>query len=398
MPKLAKRISSKEPDHISAVMNRLEKKRLFPDKYLSAGGGAPSIEPSEKIWTSFCDEAKNRRKKLFTYRTSIGDLNTRGILAKSLRKDLNIDIDPSQVWQTFGGQGAIFTSLAMVLDPGDKMIKPDPDYLGYPPAIKLLSGKVVEFQTLMEEDYQIDVDKLRKVLKTDKKIKGIIFSSPANPHAKKQERNVIIELAKVLIDLDKVGIQDIAYVHNMRGTQELLYDHCPEHSITIGSGSKCFSTPAFNVGYAFTGIKELIENDNEKVSRATCAVNLTQNSLSALFIELAFGSSEGKQFIRRANKVYEERQKAMMKALDEIDGVEYAPPDSFYYVYPKLPIRDSVKFADQLYEEEKVIIVPGLAFGPSGISNVRMTTVTENKDKIYELVEKMGMFLKRYHD
>jgi aspartate/methionine/tyrosine aminotransferase len=400
MPILAKRITVEKPDYTSQVMKWLEEKRLYPDENFSASGGAPSIAISDELWDPFCDTLKKARKEAFSYRPPFGSFKTREKLAEGLRKTLNIKIETPQVWQTFGGQHAIFSSMGMILDPGDKIIKLDPDYMAYSPVAEYLSAEVVEFPILMEDKYQIDVDKLRKVLERDKKNKGVAFSSPANPHTKRQEPSIIKELAQVLIELDRVGIQDIAYIHNTRGTQELLYNYCPENSITIGSGSKCYSTCALNLGYAFTGIKELTEDNNAKLSRGLIPIALTQNSPTELFIQLNFGSEAGKRFIEKANRVYEERQRAMMEALNGLPGVEYVDPDSYYYVYPRFSaVKNSVKFAQQLHYKLKISTVPGLAFGPSGINTLRMTTVTETVEAIYANVgKKMGEFLKTYHD
>ncbi len=378
----------------------------IPD-VVSLAQGVPSFDTPEVIKKSAIKALS--RGVVAKYSLTYGLPELRETIEQKLAEDgMYYDFE-KEIIATAGSIEAIMATLIAIIEPKkNEIILFSPSYTSYAEAVKVAGGKPI-FVNLIEgglalsqsKGWRIDFKSLER--KINSKTAAILFCNPNNPTGTifpKEDLLKIAELAenkKFFILSDEVYkdfIYDFAFPSDgTAGRAFFSLAQIPElrkRVIRIFSLSKAYAMTGWRIGFMHSdeeNIKEILKVHDSLV---TCAPVISQYAAIAA---LDFGDKEIEKFRRQ----YQERRDLICRHLDDLkDFFSYQKPNSSYFIFPKLlPKRDSWQFALDLLEKAHVAVVPGIAFGPSGESHIRMSFGRSEKD-INEAMRRIKKFFK--HD
>lgn len=195
------------------------------------------------------------------YTPTLGMPELREAIALKLKKENGIEADPnSEIFVTVGASGAIYTAIQTLINPGDRVIITDPDFLTYSECVKLAGGAPVSLPLREENEFNIEPKVLRKLVTP--KTKMIIFSNPNNPTGSAMSKETLEEVADLAREKKILVMADEVY-------EKLIYDGIKHHSIaslpgikdqtlSVYSFSKTYAMTGWRIGYV-TANKEIIE-------------------------------------------------------------------------------------------------------------------------------------------
>lgn len=335
------------------------------------GAGEPDFPTPDYIVEAAVAAA--RQPKFHRYSPAAGLPELRSAIAEKTMRDSGYAVDASQVLVTNGGKQAVYESFATLLDPGDEVIVPSPFWTTYPEAIRLAGGVPVEVFAGPEQGYMVTVEQLEAAVTPRTKV--LLFVSPSNPtgavYSPEQTREIGLWAASKGLWV----ITDEIYEH-------LTYDGMPFTSIAMAApelGDKVVILNGVAKTYAMTGWRvgwmiaplDVAKAATNMQSHATSNVaNVSQMAALAAVAGPLTAVDEMKV-------AFDRRRKAMVSALNAIDGVECPTPHGAFYAYADVRgllgreiggIRPatSAELAALILDKAEVAVVPGEAFGPSG--------------------------------
>ncbi len=354
--KLAKSIS---PFYVMEVLERaqqLERKGINI-VHLEIG------EPDHNTDSQICKKAVSSIKSGDTkYTHSLGVAELREELSLFYKKKYNISVSAQNVIVTTGSSPALFLCFASILDPGDEIILTDPHYACYPQIIKIAGGVAKFVRIYEQEDFQIDVSRLKKLI--SKKTKAILINSPSNPTGMLVNNDVMEQLAELRIPI----ISDEIY-HGLvyEGKEQSILEFT-ESAIVVSGFSKLYSMTGWRLGYMI--VPDPYVRPIQK---------LQQN----LFISAnSFVQSSGIEALRLSdNKIknivgkYKKRRDIMVTGLKDLGFDVKKVPDGAFYVFinTKKINTNSYELAFDILEKSHVALTPGIDFGSGGEGYLRFS-------------------------
>ncbi|SHJ60485.1 Aspartate/methionine/tyrosine aminotransferase [Dethiosulfatibacter aminovorans DSM 17477] len=324
------------------------------------------------------------------YTEFLGDEDLRNKTREWYEEDYGFSFESDEIIITSGGTHAMYLVMESILDEGDEVIAIAPYYIYYKPQIELPKGKLVVYNTRSEDNFDVDVDELEKLITS--RTKAIIINSPNNPSGKVySEENIrgIIDLAEkhdFLVIADDIYAA-LNYTENVKPI--CAYEEKPERVVTIYSYSKDFSMPGLRLGHIIAD-RELvtcIRNVNE-------SVNFTISSMSQ---RLGIYAIERRREIQKG--LYEEYRKRIFYCYDRIKNIENmscSNPEGTFYLF--VNIKDtgltSMEIWERILDDAHVLVLPGSGFGEAGEGFVRIacTVGIEKLGEAFDRLEKMDIF------
>ena len=354
--KLAKSIS---PFYVMEVLERaqqLERKGINI-VHLEIG------EPDHNTDSQICKKAVSSIKSGDTkYTHSLGVAELREGLSLFYKKKYNLSVCPQNVIVTTGSSPALFLCFASILDPGDEIILTDPHYACYPQIIKIAGGVAKFVRIYEQEDFQIDVSRLKKLI--SKKTKAILINSPSNPTGMLVNKDVMEQLAGLRIPI----ISDEIY-HGLvyEGKEQSILEFT-QSAIVVSGFSKLYSMTGWRLGYMI--VPDPYVRPIQK---------LQQN----LFISAnSFVQSSGIEALRLSNNKiknivgkYKKRRDIMVTGLKDLGFDVKKVPDGAFYVFinTKKINTNSYELAFDILEKSHVALTPGIDFGSGGEGYLRFS-------------------------
>ena len=347
------------------------------------GAGEPDFPTPDYIVEAAIAAA--RQPKFHRYSPAGGLPELKQAIAEKTKRDSGYEVEPAQVLVTNGGKQAVYESFATLLDPGDEVLVPTPYWTTYPEAIRLAGGVPVEVFAGPEQGYLVTVDQLEAALTERTKI--LLFVSPSNPTGAVYAPEQVAEIGKWAASKDLWVVTDEIYEH-------LTYDGMPFTSIAtaapelgdkvviLNGVAKTYAMTGWRVGWMI-GPKDVIKAATNMQSHATSNVaNVSQMAALAAVSGPLTAVDEMKV-------AFDRRRKAMVTALNEIEGVECPTPKGAFYAYADVRgllgkeiggVRPatSAELASLILDKVEVAVVPGEAFGPSGY--VRLSYALGDED------------------
>lgn len=308
-----------------------------------------------------------RGKTYYTSNAGLKDLRIE--ICNFMNRKYNISYEWNKnILVTVGGSEAIDMALRAMIDPGDEVIITTPCYVSYEPCATLAGGVVKTIPLKNENEFRLTKEELEKAITPKSKI--LIMCFPNNPTGAIMEKHDLEEIKDVIIKHDLVVISDEIY-------SELTYDKnhisiaslpgMKERTIVINGFSKTYSMTGWRLGFA-CGPEEIIK-EMTKIHQFSIMCAPTNSQYAG--IEALKNGDDDIIYMRDA---YNERRRFVLKRLEEM-GIPCFEPKGAFYVFPD--IRgfglSSEEFCLRLLKEEKVVVVPGNAFGESGEGFIRIS-------------------------
>jgi aminotransferase len=358
------------------------------DDVISLGIGEPDFVTPPPILQAGIDALEQGETH---YTSNAGILELREALAEHLNKRYDLDYNPlSELVVTVGVSEALYLALNAVIEPGDEVIIPTPCFVSYQAEVILAGGVPVELPSRVEDDFQLDPEKLAAAVTP--KTKAILIGYPNNPTGAVATRQVLKEVGRVAEQHDLVVISDEIYDRLVYDFEHVSFASLPgmkSRTITLGGFSKDYAMTGWRVGYAAAPaglLQGLLRIHQYTIMSAPTASQLA--ALAAI--------REGDDHVETMRQQYNRRRELIVNGLNDL-GMKTFEPRGAFYAFPSVRISgmDDETFAQRLLDEEKVAVVPGSAFGAGGEGFVRCSYATAYEE-IEEALRRMKRFVQRH--
>ncbi|MBX3244501.1 MAG: pyridoxal phosphate-dependent aminotransferase [Acidobacteria bacterium] len=297
----------------------------------------------------------------------------------------------------------IVMSLTALLDPGDEILVPAPDYPLWTGAVSLSGGKPVHYICDEQSEWLPDLADIRK--KITPKTRGIVIINPNNPTGALYPDEIlkgIVEIARengLIVFADEIYDRTIYEGHTHTSIASLADD---VFFLTFNGLSKNHRSCGYRAGWMIvsgdkSGAADYIEGLNMLASMRLCS-----NTPGQLAIQTALSGHQSiDDLVAPGGRLFRQRERAY-DLLSQIPGVSVVKPKAALYMFPRLdpevyPITDDQQFACDLLAEEKVLIVQGTGFNWPRHDHFRIVFLP-NVDDIAEAVSRIANFLERYRN
>jgi aminotransferase len=293
-------------------------------------------------------------------------------IVKKLLRDNSIKADVSQILVTVGAIEGLAATIMAVVDPGDEVILPSPTYSTHIRQVLLASGKPVLVPTIEEEGFTIDFDAMKRAITT--KTKAILYCSPSNPTGTVFPEQHLRHLADIALEHNLMVITDEAYEYFTFDDQKhFSIASIPEmkpNVVSCFTFTKTYAMTGWRIGYLHADEEIIQQITKAHIPFAICAPTVSQYAALAA---LRWSQDCVEQFRQH----YLSTRNLMCERLDKLASVfKYQRPGGSYLMFPKILIKeglDSKNFCIKLLKEAKVSTTPGIAFGPTGQSHLRLS-------------------------
>ena len=359
------------------------------DDVISLGVGEPDFDTPPQIVEAGVRSLRGGRTH---YTSNYGTIELRRALATHLDRRYGVAYDPErELLITVGASEAVDLALRATCDPGDEVVLHEPSYVAYAPAVTFAGGVVRHVSTRLEDDFALDPAAVEAAITP--RTKALFLGYPCNPTGAVLPDEVQDELARIAVRHDLLVYSDEIYDRLAYGS----YRHramsalagMRDRTILMGGFSKAYAMTGWRVGWlaAPAGILEGIV----KVHQYAIMSAPTTAQDAAL---VALTSAEPD--VVRMLEEYDRRRRLLVDGLNRLGLTTFEPRGAFY-AFPKITSTgfDSETFAQRLLEEERVAVVPGNAFGPSGEGHVRACYATAY-DQLEDALARIGRFVERH--
>jgi aminotransferase len=319
------------------------------------------------------------------YSPNLGFLELRQEVAAYLQRHRGLTYDPaSEIIITVGVSEGLDLACRALIDPGDRVIVPEPAYVSYRPGVLMAYGEPVAVSTSPEDGFKLRAEHIVDG-------KALLTGYPNNPTGAVMSRADWEPVVDAICRRDLVVISDEIYAELTYDGEHVSPAQLPgmqERTVLLGGFSKGFAMTGWRLGYA-AGPAPIIGAMN-RIHGYTmlCAPTPTQKAaLEALRRE------PGLQEMRAE---YNQRRRMVLARLGDM-GLDCFEPQGAFYAFPSIRRTGltSEAFAERLLAEEKVAVVPGNAFGTIGEGHVRCCYATAT-ELLEEALARMARFVQRH--
>lgn len=341
------------------------------------------------------DAVEKNESKSEGYADSMGLNEARIAVGKEAARKGIKGVTEDDVLISNGSSEGIMLCLGALMNPGDNVLTPLPGYPLYTALVNYFGGQYNPYLLDEENDWQIDIDDVKKNI--NNKTKGIIIINPNNPTGSLYSKSTLKELVNLAAQHNLVVFSDEIY-------DKLILDDERHYSpasladdvpiVTFNGLSKSYLCPGWRAGWSiFSGPKEAISEYEEackKLARARLSsVYPTQYAIKPAL--------EGDQnHLKVTNSKLRERRDFTFKRLNDIQRISLVKPKGAFYAFPKIdvPVSDE-KFVLDLLKETGVLVVHGSGFGQKeGTKHFRVVFLPEVK-VLEEAYGKIEGFMKK---
>lgn len=325
------------------------------------------------------------------YSSNAGYVELREEIAKYLQK-YNLHYNPdNEIIVTVGGSEGIDIALRALVGPGDEVIIPEPSFVAYKGCTAFTGATSVVIELKQENEFKLTAEQLENAI-TDR-TKVLIMPFPNNPTGAVMTREELEPIVEVLKDRDIVIISDEIYSELNYGSEEHVsiasFPEMRDRTLVVNGFSKSYAMTGWRLGY-LCGNKAFI-SQMKKIHQYAIMCSPTTAQYAA--IEALKNSRES---VDKMVREYNRRRRLLVNGFREM-GLECFEPLGAFYMFPciKSTGLTSEEFCEKLLVEEKVLVIPGTAFGECGEGYVRACYASSTED-IIEAIKRMTSFVNRY--
>ena len=311
----------------------------------------------------------------------------------------NVELD-----DIFLGNGAselIVMAMQALLNNGDEILVPAPDYPLWTAAVNLAGGKARHYLCDEQSDWFPDLEDIKSKI-TDK-TRGIVVINPNNPTGSVYSKDVLEAIVQIARDHNLIIFADEIY-------SKILYDDAVFHPmgrlaqdvlcVSFNGLSKSYRLAGFRSGWmVISGAKHRAKNYIEGLEMLS-SMRLCANVPAMFAVQTALGGYQSiNELIIPGGRLRDQRD-AALKAMEAIPGLSCVKPKGALYLFPKLdlkkyPIKDDQQMILDFLIQEKVLLVQGTAFNWPERDHFRIVFLPR-EDDLKKAIGKFGDFLSRY--
>jgi aspartate aminotransferase len=374
--RISKRAAALSPSLTLAIDSKAKQMKAEGIDVVGFGAGEPDFDTPQHIK----DAAAKALAEGFTkYTAASGIPELRQAIADKFKRENGLDYKPSQIVVSCGGKHSCYNVIMATCEEGDEVIVPAPYWLSYPEMVKLAGATPVIVETSDQTEFKVTPAQLEKAI-TDR-TRLFILNSPSNPTGSVYTPAEIKALGDICVQRGVLIMSDEIYEH-------LLYDGAEHKSVASFSRSHYEHTiivHGFAKAWSMTGWRLGFLAAPEPIVKAVDAIQSHSTSNPTSFAQKgAVAALTGPQdHLPKWLEEFARRRTYAHQKLNAMPGISCVKVRGAFYLFPnisKLGLK-STEFCARLLEQEKVAIVPGIAFGADDYVRLSYATSMANIEK-----------------
>ena len=292
-------------------------------------------------------------------------------------------------------------SMSALLDDGDEILIPSPDYPLWTACATLAGGRVVHYICDEQADWYPDINDIRSKI-TDR-TKAIVLINPNNPTGALYPKEVLEEIVKVAREHQLIIFSDEIYDRLvMDGEKHVsIASLAPDlFCVTYSGLSKSHMIAGFRIGWMILSGNKRMAKDYIEGLNMLSNMRLCSNVPAQAIVQTALGGHQSVEgYIVPGGRIYEQRE-YIYSAINEIPGLSAVKPKAAFYIFPKIDVKkfnitDDEKFALDLLREKKILIIHGGGFNWNQPDHFRIVYLPRI-EVLKDAMTKIGDFLSYY--
>jgi len=367
------------------------KKQFGADRVFDFSLGNPNLEPPEEFFDILRQEAAARAPGRHGYMANVGYADVRAKVAEYVSEQHGLDLFAEHVVLTCGAGGALNVLFKTLLDQGDEVIVPCPYFVEYNFYIGNHGGICKTVPT--GAGFLLDTDAIAAAI--TEKTKAVLINSPNNPTGRIYSAESLRALGSAIAEASRRLGRDI-YLISDEPYAKIVFDNavvpsvlqvCP-NSILVTSYSKDLSIPGERIGYI--AVNPAI-NPLEDVMNGLAFAQRTLGFVNApAIMQRIVARLQG---VTVDAALYQRKRDLLCGMLGDL-GYSFVRPEGAFYLFPRSPVDDDVRFVQDLLEE-RILVVPGSGFGRSGHFRIAYCVeddvITGSADGFRRVAQKYGL-------
>lgn len=317
-----------------------------------------------------------------------------------IKKIPNVSID--DIYTGNGVSELINLCMSALLDDGDEILIPSPDYPLWTACATLAGGKAVHYVCDEQAEWYPDIEDIKK--KINGRTKAIVIINPNNPTGALYSKEILQQIVDVAREHQLIIFSDEIYDRLvMDGEEHVSIASLASDlfCVTFSGLSKSHMIAGFRVGWMVLSGNKAIAKDYIEGIKMLSNMRLCSNVPAQSIVQTALGGYQSvNDYIVPGGRIYEQRE-YIYNALTDIPGISAVKPKAAFYVFPKLDIKkfniaDDEKFALDLLREKKILLIHGGGFNWHEPDHFRIVYLPR-VEVLKESVHKIADFLSYYH-
>ncbi|MHA2089239.1 MAG: pyridoxal phosphate-dependent aminotransferase [Candidatus Kariarchaeaceae archaeon] len=353
---------------------------------ISLGIGAPDLLPPQGLR----DEVKKLLddNRVHSYTLNSGILPLRENICRQYSDVYGLNYSSGDVVVGSGGTQLMYGTVFAYTNPGDEVIVPDPGFVYYPTIPQMAGCKVKPIP--LDDNFQMSPDLVAEAI--SEKTKLIIINSPGNPTGVVLNNASIKGIGELATDHELTVFSDEVYefitYDGVKHTSMATYAY--DNAIILNSFSKTYCVPGWRLGYAIAPshlIAPLAKINPYMIANAP--------SLPQYAIANFMGTAGDKDFRKSLKETMEKRRDIVATEFSKIPDVSVPNITGSFYAFPKIEseryqsANPGEEFVEDIFDNAKVVTVPGSEFGDSRNDNFRISFGSASEDKLKEAAQRI---------
>lgn len=378
----AERLGSVSEYYFSRKLKEVAKMNAEGKNVISLAIGSPDMPPSKATVDELCRVAK--LPEAHGYQPTMGTPELRKAMSQWYKRWFDVDLNPDNEIQPLIGskEGILHVTLAFV-NPGDKVLVPNPGYPTYTSLSKLLGAQVVNYNLRPENDWQPDFEELESMDLSGVKLLWSNYPNmPTGANARRETYEKLVDFAK-RHNIVVVNDNPYSFILNNHPISLLQVPGAKDCCIEFNSMSKSHNMPGWRVGLAASN-SQFIQWILKVKS------NIDSGTFRAIQLAAAKAYDNDEQWHHTANIDTYSRRRVYAEKIMQAMNCEYEKTQVGMFLWGRIPdkYKDAEELTEKVLQEGKVFITPGFIFGTNGSRYVRISLCAKD-EKLKEALERI---------
>ena len=379
--KPADRLSKVAEYYFSRKLKEIDRLNAEGKDIISLAIGSPDMPPSKQTVDKLCEVA--RQAEAHGYQPTSGTPELKKAMAGFYKRWYGVDIDPQAEIQPLIGskEGILHITLAFV-NPGDKVLVPNPGYPTYTSLSKILGAEVVNYNLCENDGWQPDFEELENTDLTDVRLMWTNYPNmPTGAPARMETYRKLVSFAR-RHNIVVVNDNPYSLILNEKPLSLLQVEGAKDCCIELNSMSKSHNMPGWRVGMCVSN-RQFIQWILKIKS------NIDSGTFRGIQLAAAEAYNNSDEWHREANMETYGRRRRLAEAIMQELGCEYGGEQVGMFLWGKIPNRYATaeELTEKVLHDARVFITPGFIFGSNGERYIRISLCAKD--------EKMEEALKR---
>ena len=324
------------------------------------------------------------------YSSNAGFIELRNEISKYLNRRFDLKYNPTnEILVTVGGSEGIDIALRALVGPGDEVIIPEPSFVAYKGCTAFTGATPVVLNLRAEDEFKLTPKMLEEAITP--KTKVVIIPFPNNPTGAIMTKEELGGIVEVLKDKNVIVISDEIYAelsYDKKHVSIATFPEIKEKTLVINGFSKAYAMTGWRLGY-ICGHPTLLDA-MKKIHQYALMCSPTVSQYAAIE-----ALKSGDECVKDMVKEYNRRRRVLVNGFKKM-GLDCFEPLGAFYVFPciKSTGMTSDEFCEKLLMSEKILVVPGNAFGDCGEGFIR-ACYASSMENIMEALKRIERFLER---